>query len=57
MYNSHCNVSILIVNQMLTLVFFFDQSGRQIVGGEGERVVSRGQNGRPVINGRKDKVE
>ena len=25
--------------------------------GEGERVVSRGQNGRATINGRKEKVE
>jgi hypothetical protein len=32
-------------------------SGRQIVGSEGERVVSRGHNGRAIINGRKDKVE
>jgi len=37
--------------------FFFVQSGRQIVGREDERVVSRGQNGRATINGRKDKLE
>ena len=32
---------------------FVEQSGRQIVGAE-DRVVSRGQNGRAIINGRKD---
>ena len=43
------------INQMILLYFL--QSGRQIVGREDERVVSRGQNGRATINGRKDKYE